>query len=94
MCGVANFIVRHVFGRAAGLLHYLEGIKAVCRRANGQRLCNRVRLHRLEEVEACLLRGGNRRTAGRLRAMHLVGALGRESQFDELLIALLHFRKQ
>ena len=67
---VADFVVGHVLGRAASVAHHLERVKTVRRCADGERFRNRVGLHRLEEIEPGLLRDGNRRAAGCLRAVN------------------------
>src|SRR6185369_9202335 len=45
---VANFFVGNIIRTAARLLHDLERVKTISRRANSQGFGNRVRLHRLE----------------------------------------------
>ena len=67
----ADFVVGHVVGCAAGFLHHAQRVEAVGRRADGERFRNRVRFDGLEEIQSRLLRDGDRRATGRLRAVNV-----------------------
>ena len=97
----------HVAGgqQRLGLLHGVEkqhrhrlaerrGVEAVRRRADREGFGNRVRLHRLEEIQPRFVRDGDRRTACRLRAVNSAFAVLRETELDEFLVTLVNFREQ
>ena len=90
---LAHLVVADVLHRAAGAAADVEDVDAVGGVADGQALGDGVGLDRADGVGGGLVGDADRRAAGRLGAVHLVGLVLDQAELDQLLERLVDLRQ-
>ena len=90
-----NLLIRRILCPSTRPAHRFHSIIPIRRGADGQGLCNRLRMwHRSNQIRSPLPRRRNRVAPRRLRPMNGKGGLTHQPQLGKLFVRFINFRQQ